>query len=113
VNVTFEMCAVDFALKIIKWDDDATVKVQMWDIAGTIATKIHITPNNCTGQERYTSMTRVYYRDAHGCIVMFDLTNRTSFLNVVKWKRDFDSKCVMPDGAPIPTLLIANKVANT
>jgi hypothetical protein len=25
---------VDFALKIIKWDDESTVKVQMWDIAG-------------------------------------------------------------------------------
>ncbi len=58
-------------------------------------------------------MTRVYYRDAHGCVVMFDLTNRNSFLNVVKWKRDFDSKVVSAasDGVgSIPCLLIANKV---
>lgn len=99
VNGTFHRnykgtIGVDFALKIIRWGDDGTVKVQLWDIAG---------------QERYTSMTRVYYRDAHGCIVMFDLTNRNSFLNVVKWKRDFDSKCIMADGSQIPCLLIANK----
>lgn len=105
VNGTFHRnykgtIGVDFALKIMRWTDSefggtaGTVKVQLWDIAG---------------QERYTSMTRVYYRDAHGCILMFDLTNRNSFLNVVKWKRDFDSKCVTGDTSPIPCLLVANK----
>ena len=73
------------------------MKVQLWDIAG---------------QERYTSMTRVYYRDSHGCIVMFDLTNRNTFLNVVKWKRDFDSKCIHASDQPIPCLLVANKVCD-
>uniref|UniRef100_A0A914XPP5 Ras-related protein Rab n=1 Tax=Plectus sambesii TaxID=2011161 RepID=A0A914XPP5_9BILA len=99
VNGTFHRnykgtIGVDFALKIIRWGEDGTVKVQLWDIAG---------------QERYTSMTRVYYRDAHGCIVMFDVTNRNSFLNVVKWKRDFDAKCIIADGAFLPCVLIANK----
>ena len=25
---------VDFALKMIRWGDDSTVKIQLWDIAG-------------------------------------------------------------------------------
>jgi hypothetical protein len=62
------------------------------------------------GQERFTWMTRVYYKDAHGCVIMFDITNRNSFINILKWKRDVDSKCSLPDGRPIPCMLLANKV---
>lgn len=85
---------VDFALKIIQWSEQQTLKIQLWDIAG---------------QERFTWMTRVYYKDAHGCLIMFDLENKNSFLNTVKWKRDVDSKCCLADGTPIPCVLIANK----
>jgi len=85
---------VDFALKIIKWSDKQVVKLQLWDIAG---------------QERFAWMTRVYFKDANGCVIMFDLSNKNSFLNALKWKRDVESKCVLPNGAPIPCMLLANK----
>lgn len=55
-------------------------------------------------------MTRVYYRDSKGCIIMFDLSNRNSFLSVPKWKKDLDSKVTLLDGSPVPCLLLANKV---
>ena len=55
-------------------------------------------------------MTRVYYRDAHACIIMFDLTRKETFLNAAKWKRDLDAKCSLPDGSPVPCILLANKV---
>ena len=63
-----------------------------------------------TGQERFTSMTRVYYKDAHACVIMFDLTQRSTFQNAVNWKKDLDSKCSLTDGTPVPCLLLANKV---
>uniref|UniRef100_A0A8D9A3C5 Ras-related protein Rab n=1 Tax=Cacopsylla melanoneura TaxID=428564 RepID=A0A8D9A3C5_9HEMI len=85
---------VDFALKIVQWRDHQKIKLQLWDIAG---------------QERFTWMTRVYYKDAHGCIIMFDLTNQNSFKNTLKWKKDVDSKCTLSDGSPIPCMLLANK----
>jgi len=85
---------VDFALKIIKWTDKQVVKLQLWDIAG---------------QERFAWMTRVYFKDANGCVIMFDLSNKNSFINALKWKRDVESKCVLPNGAPIPCMLLANK----
>ncbi|XP_064633022.1 ras-related protein Rab-7L1-like [Lineus longissimus] len=85
---------VDFALKVVKWSDEETLKLQLWDIAG---------------QERFTSMTRVYYKDAHACIIMFDLTQKTTFHNTLKWKKDLDSKCSLPDGSPVPCILLANK----
>ncbi|XP_069684392.1 ras-related protein Rab-7L1-like [Periplaneta americana] len=85
---------VDFALKVVKWSDSTTVKLQMWDIAG---------------QERFTWMTRVYYKDSHGCLIMCDLSRRDTLENTIKWKNDVDSKCTTHDGLKIPCLLLANK----
>ncbi|KAL8620373.1 hypothetical protein ACOMHN_012998 [Nucella lapillus] len=85
---------VDFALKVISWSDRCNIKLQLWDIAG---------------QERFTSMTRVYYKDAHACIVMFDLTQKNTYQNAVRWKKDLDSKCQLSDGSFVPCLLLANK----
>ncbi|KAF6075625.1 RAB29, member RAS oncogene family [Phyllostomus discolor] len=70
------------------------VRLQLWDIAG---------------QERFTSMTRLYYRDASACVIMFDVTNATTFSNSQKWKQDLDSKLTLPNGKPVPCLLLANK----
>lgn len=55
-------------------------------------------------------MTRVYYKDAHGCVIMFDLSNKNSFINSLKWKKDVDAKCTQLDGSPIPCMLLGNKV---
>lgn len=44
------------------------------------------------GQERYGNMTRVYYREAVGALVVFDVTRASTFDAVMKWKDDLDSK---------------------
>ncbi|XP_010347282.1 ras-related protein Rab-7L1 isoform X1 [Saimiri boliviensis] len=85
---------VDFALKVLQWSDSEIVRLQLWDIAG---------------QERFTSMTRLYYRDASACVIMFDVTNATTFSNSQRWKQDLDSKLTLPNGEPVPCLLLANK----
>ncbi|KAK7101746.1 ras-related protein Rab-7L1-like [Littorina saxatilis] len=99
VNNTFRegykaTIGVDFSLKQIQWSDVCTIKLQLWDIAG---------------QERFASITRAYYRDADGCLLLFDVTNLASFRRAATWKEDLDSKCRLPDGAPVPCLLLANK----
>ena len=42
---------------------------------------------------------------------MFDVTNKTSFEHAKDWKDDLDEKVVLPNGEPIPCILLANKVA--
>lgn len=37
-------------------------------------------------------MTRVYYREAVGALVVFDVTRASTFDAVLKWKEDLDSK---------------------
>lgn len=56
-------------------------------------------------------MTRVYYRRASACLVMFDVAQPNSFYNAAKWKKDLDAKCFNANGENIPCVLVANKVS--
>ncbi|XP_075678456.1 RAS oncogene family member Rab32 isoform X2 [Dermatophagoides pteronyssinus] len=85
---------VDFALKVLNWDDNILIRLQLWDIAG---------------QERFGNMTRIYYKEAVGAFLVFDVSAPSSFNAVLKWKHDLDTKVCMADGQPIPCLLLANK----
>jgi len=87
---------VDFALKVIDWDNNLTIRLQLWDIAG---------------QERFANLTRSYYKEAVGALVVFDVTRQTTFEGVNKWKTDLDSKiCSTDTEENIPVILLANKV---
>lgn len=85
---------VDFALKVINWDSNTLIRLQLWDIAG---------------QERFGNMTRVYYKEAVGAFIVFDVTRSATFDAVLKWKNDLDSKVHLPDGTRVPCILLANK----
>lgn len=45
-------------------------------------------------------MTRVYYREAVGALVVFDMTRMSTFQAVLKWKGDLDSKVNRQHGRP-------------
>lgn len=60
---------VDFRFRCLEIDGK-TVKLQIWDTAG---------------QERYKTITNSYYRGAEGVIIVFDLNNKESFLNIKDW----------------------------
>jgi len=87
---------VEFALKVINWDPKTEIRLQLWDIAG---------------QERFGNMTRVYYKEAVGAMVVFDVTRIATFEAAAKWKSDIDSKVTVGiEEKPIPVILLANKI---
>ncbi|XP_022243809.1 ras-related protein Rab-32-like isoform X2 [Limulus polyphemus] len=85
---------VDFALKVLNWDTNTLIRLQLWDIAG---------------QERFGNMTRVYYKEAVGAFIVFDVTRIATFDAVMKWKYDLNNKVHLPDGSDVPCVLLANK----
>ena len=53
----------------------------------------------------------MYYKEAVGAMVVFDVTRVSTFEAVQKWKSDIDAKVTLPpDERPIPVVLLANKV---
>lgn len=56
-------------------------------------------------------MTRVYYKEAVGAFVVFDVTRIATYEAAAKWKSDIDSKVrVGIEDKPIPVVLLANKI---
>ncbi|XVE63975.1 hypothetical protein DITRI_Ditri07aG0064000 [Diplodiscus trichospermus] len=63
---------VEFAYRNVKIGDKI-IKAQIWDTAG---------------QERFRAITSSYYRGAVGALVVYDITRRTTFINVEKWMHE-------------------------
>eukprot|EP00826_Nyctotherus_ovalis_P011144 TRINITY_DN12909_c0_g3_i4.p1 TRINITY_DN12909_c0_g3~~TRINITY_DN12909_c0_g3_i4.p1 ORF type:complete len:139 (+),score=34.75 TRINITY_DN12909_c0_g3_i4:245-661(+) len=70
--------------------DDKMVKLQIWDTAG---------------QERYRSLITNYLRDAPSAILVYDITNRTSFESVRQWVKDVRNL----RGDEVKIMLVGNK----
>ncbi|XP_015359717.2 ras-related protein Rab-37 isoform X1 [Marmota marmota marmota] len=60
---------IDFRNKVVTVDG-VRVKLQIWDTAG---------------QERFRSVTHAYYRDAQALLLLYDITNKSSFDNIRAW----------------------------
>lgn len=66
------------------------IKLRIWDTAG---------------QERFRSLIQTYYRNAHGIILVFDLTNVESFKDLNYWFSELNSK----GRSDVPLILVGNK----
>ena len=80
---------VELGVKFIKVKGINT-KIQIWDTAG---------------QERYRSITSSYYKGSHGCFIVYDITNESSFNNVEKWYEYVQKEA----GKNISIILVGNK----
>ena len=55
-------------------------------------------------------MTRAFYKNAVGAVVVCDVTRQSTLEAVAQWKAEIDSKVVFKGGAPVPAVLLVNKV---
>ena len=74
--------------QFVNKEKNETVKFQVWDTAG---------------QERYRAMIPMYVRDAQVALIVYDITNYDSFLNLKTWLKFFEHD---PD---ICIVIISNK----
>ncbi|KAH0937356.1 hypothetical protein HID58_004817 [Brassica napus] len=65
---------IDFKIRTIELDDKR-IKLQIWDTAG---------------QERFRTITTAYYRGAMGILLVYDVTDETSFNNIRNWIRNIE-----------------------
>lgn len=57
------------------------------------------------GQERFHTLTESYYRNSHGVILVYDVTDRTSFDRIQKWAGQIDAY----ENLRLSKLLVGNK----
>ncbi|EYC14734.1 hypothetical protein Y032_0039g126 [Ancylostoma ceylanicum] len=62
-----------------------------------------------SGQDRYGVMNRVYYKDAHGAVVVMDVSRERTKEGACRWKNDLDQKVLLADGSQVPAVLVINK----
>ncbi|KAK2539517.1 Rab27a [Columba livia] len=69
------------------------------DGVGGRGQRIHLQLWDTAGQERFRSLTTAFFRDAMGFLLLFDLTNEQSFLNVRNWisQLQMHAYCENPD----------------
>lgn len=87
---TVSTIGISFKEKTVNYESEV-VKIQIWDTAG---------------QERFRSLTTNYFRNTHGVILMYDITNRPSFDNISSW---FSTLSESVDIGNVPVILVGSK----
>ncbi|GJQ85660.1 hypothetical protein Trydic_g20208 [Trypoxylus dichotomus] len=82
---------VDFKTKRLTVDDN-TVKLAIWDTAG---------------QERFRTLTPSYYRDAQGAILVYDVSNYSTFAKLETWLNELE---IYSTKRNIIKMIVGNKI---
>jgi small GTP-binding protein len=88
-NDTRATIGVDFQATEFRYKDKL-IKVQFWDTAG---------------QEKYQAITASYYKQAHGAIVVYDVTQQKSFEHIPYWQKELRKSI----GERTKLMIIGNK----
>lgn len=90
-DVFITTIGVDFRIKKININNELFT-FQIWDTSG---------------QEKFRSLTKLYYRNCSGVLLVFDLSDKKSFINIEFWLKDIQKYCEDPN---VSKLLIGNKI---
>ncbi|CDP15292.1 unnamed protein product [Coffea canephora] len=80
---------IDLKIRTIELDGKR-IKLQIWDTAG---------------QERFRTITTAYYRGAMGILLVYDVTDESSFNNIRNWIRNIEQHA----SDSVNTILVGNK----
>ncbi|MGY5875053.1 MAG: GTP-binding protein [Candidatus Thorarchaeota archaeon] len=72
-------------------ENSVGIKLQAWDVAG---------------QARFQAVRKMYYSGAAGVVLVFDVTRRRSFTELVKWVQEAHESI----GSKVPILCVGNKI---
>ena len=84
---------VDFKIKTITFSSSIAAELKIWDTCG---------------QERFKSLTSKYFKDAHGVVLVFDVSDLSTFKNLSFWLKEIKNNSnsnIKPE-----IILVANKI---
>lgn len=76
------------------------MRLQLWDIAGQVCRLLPSVTNDSSitwhamrhKQDRFAAVTRAFYKNAVGAVVVCDVTRQSTLEAVAQWKAEIDSK---------------------
>ncbi|KAF8086260.1 hypothetical protein N665_0630s0011 [Sinapis alba] len=80
---------IDFKIRTVELDGKR-IKLQIWDTAG---------------QERFRTITTAYYRGAMGILLVYDVTDESSFNNIRNWMKNIEQNA----SDSVNKILVGNK----
>ena len=80
---------VAFATKLLI-SNNKRIRLQIWDTAG---------------QEKYKSITNSYYINAKGALIVYDITKKSSYINLERWVNDIRELA----GKDVNLIIVGNK----
>ena len=84
--------AANFVTKlVIMEDENKSIKFEIWDTAG---------------QEKYRSLAKVFYKNAAVCILVYDITRKSSFEEIKKFWVNEIKQNISPDTSKYILFLI-------
>ena len=90
-DIHMSTIGLDYKLKNVQLEDGKMVKIQVWDTAG---------------QDRFRSITKNYYKGAHGIILIYDVTENKSFENLKNWMNQIKEEV----SNRVTIVLVGNKI---
>ena len=84
----------EFSYKLFQYNEKF-YRIQLWDLAG---------------QDQNTCITKIFSKNAEGCLILCDITNKDSLNDTLKWKRSLDETTKFIDGDFLPAVLVQNKI---
>ena len=87
------------------------VKCDLEEKDGTNNSKIvQINLTDTAGQERYKSLTKSYYKSSDAAIILYDITDKQSFINIDNWIQSINASTSQIDKSTYTIFLMGTKL---
>lgn len=74
---------------------DSLFQIAIWDLPG---------------MDYNPYLSKIFSKDAYGCVIMADATNKKTLDDALKWKMELDKEVCFPDMGALPCVLVENKI---
>lgn len=74
---------------------DSLFQIAIWDLPG---------------MDYNPYLSKIFSKDAYGCVILADATNQKTLDDALKWKRELDKEAFFPDLGALPCVLVENKI---
>ena len=81
----------DFKIKSLSMDEETGAELTVWDTCG---------------QEKFRAITRQYFKDAHGIVLVYDVNDDNSFRGLSSWLKEIKNN----SNKDVSIVLVGNKI---